>query len=359
MHGVNIASVPSCIHELSASAYDVRFPDGALVIGEGDEGDHALLVAEGEIEVFRHDSGTALARIGPGMLLGELALISGQPRAASARAIGSVRCWRIDRAAYERYLRHSPELENLFAKKVYAQLSRSHASLQGQYKALEGADRRYRALAFLFVAMMLMLSGYALLNALLLNGFAVPADSSLRFWFSRVMEISALSILVVLARGCGLDRTAMGVTHRHLGASLLAGLGISLPIMVLMVGLRLQFWPPVAGQPVVDLGVLDWTYASYLLIAPMQEWIARGVFQTSIERLLPGKYRGLAAVVIASLVFSMLHLHLNPALAVVSLLSGLIWGALFVRYRNLAGVSLSHFLLGNWAGVIGLWGLWS
>jgi hypothetical protein len=56
--GVNIASVPSCIHELSASAYDVRFPDGALVIGEGDERPRWLRKAKSVFATIWH----ALAR---------------------------------------------------------------------------------------------------------------------------------------------------------------------------------------------------------------------------------------------------------------------------------------------------------
>ncbi len=359
LHDVEMAVAPPCLDALAQAVELVSFADGDVVIREGEVGDHALLIAQGEIEVFRDGSGDVLARLGAGMLLGELALTSGQPRAASARAVGAARAWRIDRGLFERYLLNNPELDSLFAKKVYAQLSRSHAALRAQYGALEEADGRYRALAFLFVAMMLMLSGYALLNALVLDGLGVASGSPVRFWFSRVMEGCALVVLVTLARRCGLDRAAMGVSGRGLARALGEGVVLSLPLMAVMALLRVRLWPPEAEAPLVDWVLLDWTYLSYAVVAPVQEWIARGVFQTAIERLLPGRHRGMAAVVIASLVFSMLHLHLNPALAVVSLISGLIWGAMFVRHRSLAGVSVSHFLLGNWAGLIGLWGLWA
>ncbi len=362
LHDAGLDQPPPSVAGLAADAPSLVFQPGALLLRQGEAGDHALLVESGEIIVFRQKpDGTEeiLGASGPGMLLGELALTSGQPRAASARAATPVRVWRIGKSAYERYLRDDPALASLFARKLYGQLSRSHQRLQDHYRALETADRRYRALAFLFVAMMLMLSGYALINGLVLHGLALPPDSPVRFWFSRVMEASALAVLVTLARRCGLGLGDMGITRHHLGPSLLMGLAVSLPLMAVMVWARHTYWPPPAGSPLLDWRAVDWTYGFYLLVAPMQEWIARGVFQTAIERLLPGRRPGVAAVIIASLVFSMLHLHLNPALSVVSLVSGLIWGSLFLWRRNLAGVSLSHFLLGNWAGLTGLWALWS
>jgi CRP-like cAMP-binding protein len=360
---VGLFSVPDSVRALAQSVTQTVFADGEMILRQGERGDHAFLIESGEVEVFQSEAAegrdVSLNRVGPGMLLGELALTSGQPRAASARAVGPVQCWRIGRDSYERYLRDNPDLAALFSRKLYAQLSQSHKRLQKQYQALEQADRRYRALAFLFVAMMLMLSGYALMNGLVLNGLSIPAGSPVRFWFSRVMEVSALTVLILLARRCGLTAGDMGFGRRHLAVSLLGGIAVSLPLMALMVWARLHWWPPLGGAPLLDWQQVDWTYGFYLLVAPMQEWIARGVFQTAVERLLPGRRSGLAAVVIASLVFSMLHLHLNPALSLVCLISGMIWGGLFVWRRNLAGVSLSHFLLGNWAGVTGLWALWT
>ncbi|MEQ9683440.1 MAG: cyclic nucleotide-binding domain-containing protein [Rhodospirillales bacterium] len=55
---------------------------------EGDEGLFAYLVQSGSVEIYREVSGEVLSTIGSGGIFGEMALIDGKPRAASARAAG-------------------------------------------------------------------------------------------------------------------------------------------------------------------------------------------------------------------------------------------------------------------------------
>ncbi len=61
---------------------------GDLLLKEGDEADFAALVLTGKIEVFveRNGKDLALTDAAPGAILGELALLCGIPRSASARA---------------------------------------------------------------------------------------------------------------------------------------------------------------------------------------------------------------------------------------------------------------------------------
>ncbi len=61
---------------------------GELLLKEGDEADFAVLVLAGKIEVFveRNGKDFILTEATPGSILGELALLCGIPRSASARA---------------------------------------------------------------------------------------------------------------------------------------------------------------------------------------------------------------------------------------------------------------------------------
>jgi CRP-like cAMP-binding protein len=61
---------------------------GELLLKEGDEADFAVLVLAGKIEVFVERDGKdfVLTEATPGSILGELALLCGIPRTASARA---------------------------------------------------------------------------------------------------------------------------------------------------------------------------------------------------------------------------------------------------------------------------------
>jgi CRP-like cAMP-binding protein len=61
---------------------------GELLLQEGDEADFAALVLTGKIEVFveRNGKDFTLTEAAPGSIIGELALLCGIPRSASARA---------------------------------------------------------------------------------------------------------------------------------------------------------------------------------------------------------------------------------------------------------------------------------
>ncbi|MGI9133637.1 MAG: cyclic nucleotide-binding domain-containing protein, partial [Rhodoferax sp.] len=63
----------------------LRFDTGAFIFRKGDAGTCAYLIEEGEVEISDPGSGFVLARVGPGELFGEIALIDQNPRTATAR----------------------------------------------------------------------------------------------------------------------------------------------------------------------------------------------------------------------------------------------------------------------------------
>ena len=336
----------------------VHYAANEVIFRKGDESDFAILIGAGEVEVYDEQSGTVLAVSGEGALIGELGMISGDPRSASARALTPLTGWKIDRSDYREFLSDRPELATLFFRKIYAQLFQSYGKLRQQFVALEEADRRYHALAFMFVTIVLMVNVYALVNGLILGGLRETHQEQMIFWTSRAMELWGGFILWGLTVRCGLTRHDMGIRMGNLWRSIAVGLLISIPALAATAYFRTRVYPELEGTPLVDPQLISLSVYTYILIAALQEWICRGVFLTSIASLMPGKTRPTAAIVISSLVFSTLHLHYSSSLAVVALLTGIVWGWLFLKYRNLAGPIISHFILGNAATLMGLWAIW-
>ncbi len=336
----------------------VHHEAGTILFRKGDDSHFAILIAEGEIEVYDEESGNVLAIAGEGSLIGELGLISGDPRSASARTLTRLRGWTIDRAQYREFLSDRPELATLFFRKIYAQLSASYGKLRLQFVALEEADRRYHALAFLFVTMVLMINIYALVNSLILTNLKVTHQSQVMFWTSRVMEVWGAFVIWGLTVRCGLTRHDMGIRMENLWKSIGMGLAISAVALAAMAYFRTMLYPELKGTPVIDPKLVTITVYTYIIVAPLQEWICRGVLLTAIADLMPGKTRPMSAIVITSLIFSTLHLHYSQSLAVVALVSGIVWGWLHLKYRNLAGPVVSHFILGNAATLMGVWSIW-
>jgi signal transduction histidine kinase len=65
------------------------FPGGATLFEEGDAGDTAYIVTSGEIEILKAsaDRSVRIAISGPGVVVGEMSLLTGEPRSATARAV--------------------------------------------------------------------------------------------------------------------------------------------------------------------------------------------------------------------------------------------------------------------------------
>ena len=74
----------------------------------------------------------------------------------------------------------------------------------------------------------------------------------------------------------------------------------------------------------------------------------RGALQSTLEMFLMGPHRRRNAVLVSALLFSVAHLHMSFLFAALAFLPGLYWGWLFSKQRNLAGVVLSHQLIGGY-----------
>ncbi|MEL6926582.1 MAG: CPBP family intramembrane glutamic endopeptidase, partial [Bacteroidota bacterium] len=85
---------------------------------------------------------------------------------------------------------------------------------------------------------------------------------------------------------------------------------------------------------------------TYAILAPVQEFIVRGIIQGSLQNLLSGPKRVFWAILLSNLMFAALHLHNNISFALLTLLPGFFWGIMYYRQKSLLGVSVSHILIG-------------
>ncbi len=83
----------------SAGSYVEKYP-GTHLIKEGNDSVAAFVIRSGEVELFRsRKSGRfVVGRVGPGAVIGDIAMLRSQPYISSARAITPVEAFRIDRS---------------------------------------------------------------------------------------------------------------------------------------------------------------------------------------------------------------------------------------------------------------------
>ncbi len=95
------APLSSADVEVIRSAGEIvsKYP-GTHLFKEGDAADAAYLVENGEVEIYRGQGGTrrVVGRVGPGSVLGDIAMFGDTPYISSAKAVGPVRAFRFERA---------------------------------------------------------------------------------------------------------------------------------------------------------------------------------------------------------------------------------------------------------------------
>jgi membrane protease YdiL (CAAX protease family) len=175
---------------------------------------------------------------------------------------------------------------------------------------------------------------------------------------ARIVEAIFLVVCILIVRKSGLPLSSLGVTLQGAAQSLrlmVPGTVAACAGLVALKSLCIRLEVPGLDQELFILDNFDLLFVVYLPIAVFQEFLARGVIQTAIESVLATRNATLWAIVTASALFGLVHMQLSVEIAVASFVCGLYWGYLYFRRRCLVGVSLSHFMIGAMAYVLGFW----
>jgi NTE family protein len=116
-------------HELSdiAKLFSERiYPRGSEIFHEGEEGETFCVVASGEIEVWAGDPPQLLNRLGPGEVLGEMALLSEGRRTATVKAARVAELLELDRDSFNRFLATNPKVLQYFSTLLTRRLAAAH-----------------------------------------------------------------------------------------------------------------------------------------------------------------------------------------------------------------------------------------
>jgi CRP/FNR family transcriptional regulator len=103
---------PADLKQVAAIAGEQLFGDGELLAQQGELGDEMFVIVSGEVQVLIGGDGkpeAEVARRKAGDVVGEMAIISREPRMASLVAAGEARTLCIDQKSFEGLLRERPE----------------------------------------------------------------------------------------------------------------------------------------------------------------------------------------------------------------------------------------------------------
>jgi predicted acylesterase/phospholipase RssA len=122
--GILAGASPETLAELAARVRRVTVHAGEWLFRAGDEADALYVVGTGRLRVVAEDGGAGrvLQEVGPGGVLGELALLTGSTRSASVRAVRDSELYELAADAFAGVLRADPELGLSVARELAGQL---------------------------------------------------------------------------------------------------------------------------------------------------------------------------------------------------------------------------------------------
>ncbi len=98
--------------------------------------------------------------------------------------------------------------------------------------------------------------------------------------------------------------------------------------------------------PFFDISRFGLRQILYIFTAGIQEFLARSVVQGNLKRISVGKHTGVHSIILSSLIFSALHIHLGFLFMIgAAILAGL-EGILYEKQKNIFGVWIVHWVFG-------------
>jgi CRP-like cAMP-binding protein len=354
--------------QLRARLRQVRYGKDELVVEEGDSSDDVFIIALGSVEVSKRvpgsDKDQRLAELHAGECFGELGLLDRKPRSASIRALEPTRLWALSVSDVRGLSAGTESLYSVLIRNLasaMAQRLRATNELAAASMERELEQMRSRVAMGTFLAYVVLLMS--------LYGFVLRAAANMAHTVSATTIVTvpiilglASSLFIMMLR-LHYPMRMYGLTLEKWKAHCLQALLWTLPVLAVITLAKfvlIHTVPRLSHAPLFDIyaavkpGAADKSYlvtlmgAVYLALVPLQEFVARGALQSSLQAFLVGHNSTFWAILISNAMFSASHLHLSTTFALLVFPAGVFWGILFSRQGSLVGPTLSHMLVGWW-----------
>ncbi len=190
-----------------------------------------------------------------------------------------------------------------------------------------------------FSALLVTLVVYCLIWQTLSAHIILPT-----YYYARLIELLGIFLFATLAILTPMKFEEMGilVPPSLLFRSLALGMGAALPI----IAAGAIALPLLHGAPLATLFVAgDISRITYVLVAPLQEVLAKSVMYYSFELCFERRHPQLANLLCA-LVFGLFHVVYGAPMMLLSMALSLLTGWIFQKYRCVWGCAAAHFAIG-------------
>lgn len=342
------------------------FKPGENIIREYANSTDIFFPVSGRLEYFKYDEDFEQdikfyeTQGGTGISLGEMSFIDESPRSCSIYAaedsevvsyVLSFEKIKKNSQNAEKIIRHLKDAVTIQISNNLRELNTQHiGALRDQVKTLK--ERNFHGA--LFIGLAATISITSLITQILQDffpGYTIGATPTASWIMLICLLIPAASIVYLYK----VPISDLGITTQNWKKSLLDGLGFTALIFGLVLAILwiIQYVKPevqvYSGMlkalsnmtPINILLALHYLPHSYL-----QEFVSRGIAQTSFQRFFSDK-TGILSVLMTSAFFGVGHLPFGLSAVIVTFIGGIILGFIYLRTYNLIGVAFIHYFFGG------------
>ena len=131
------------LKKLAAVCVPRHYPANTVMTREGTTGLGLFFITSGSVEIFKGDEEerVSLAIVGPGDLLGEMALIDDEPRSASAVSLQPTECLLITRDGFQTLVKKDPDIAWSLVPALVERLREQQGEILAARSAQQSAAR--------------------------------------------------------------------------------------------------------------------------------------------------------------------------------------------------------------------------
>jgi membrane protease YdiL (CAAX protease family)/CRP-like cAMP-binding protein len=351
-----------------------KFKTNRLVLGEGSRNPGKIyIVLDGQVALAKEGISPLegrptryeLAVLRRGEIFGEVSFVDGKPSSVSFIAKTVVTLAVVDLSASHRR-NTTRRVRDVVVRKLRGHIAKQadeSATLRLNTLQLENEFAAYRSGVGHIVVTTLCLLSFYTLTLSFMPSFKSVAHANFAL-SPLIILLFALSFIPIIATS-GFPPRFFGLHLDNWRPALALSLRASALFLLVVLFAKwvlINTSPSFAGVSLIDgadvevggqaVPLASWYWFAlgiYLLLTPMQEFVARSGIQGPLYAFLHGseQKRRWCSIVASNLVFSAAHAHISLAFAIAAFLPGLLWGWIFAKTNSLFAATASHLLIGG------------
>lgn len=326
-----------------------------VIFRSGDLSNDLFIVADGSIIVETSNNNRfkafELTRVGKGDIVGEMAFLDHSPRVANARCLHKTIVIEVSIKRLQALGDVGEELVRKIENIVKIEVLNKLRVIDIRYaKAVQDnveSTRRHMMFGDLVVNLIILLSISATFNKIVVENFRqIDVRSELYSWG---YLIALVSETLLFLRYKKYSLASLGVFFKANKKSALQALIYIIPgyILIFLVSYSTE-----------QSFVREFSFTTLLLMilyffsVSLQEFMGRGLLQNSLSNFYGNKNKW-TTIIISSLCFALFHAHLGSIAMIMTYISGIYFGMVYIKNRNLFCVILVHFAFGVYGYMLG------